>query len=932
MQDRGMTATVDRLRTILAEHYTIGRELGRGGMATVYLAHDLKHDRQVAVKVLRPDLAQALGPPRFLREIRIASKLTHPNIIPLYDSGTSDGLLFYVMPYVAGESLRERIHREGPLPVAEAVSIAREVAEALDYAHEEDVVHRDIKPGNILLEAGRAVIADFGLARAIDAASDDVSSSGLAVGTPTYMSPEQSTGSDQVDGRSDIYSLGCVLFEMLAGEPPFTGPSAQSIAAKHLRQRPPGLETVRPNVPGRVLNAVRQALEKVPADRFQRAQDFARALTVEEPPTPRRKENRLPVRWLVAGGLAALMLLALAWVVGLRDSVSQRSPLGIVVLPFQSVSSTELSGNRQPAPHLLLADALEWIPGLRAIDGSQLISAGDNGRAVPLRERLGAAKRLGGRYVVTGSTLPAGGGTRVSMELYSTDNGERIMRAVDSAPGTVLDIPIGRLAIQSVNVLASRERLDLGASRAILAASTSATAVGQLLQAYSRFRLGDLDAAAAALRSAIDADSACGLAYHRLSVIQTLRHDDSSAIAAINAGLARSNPLDRQSLARLKAQRHFVLGYGDSAIAAFQDAVLDDQTDVDAWYGLGEALFHFGAFAAHSPLDARAALDRVAALDSSFVLVYDHLLELALQADDRRGAEGYLRRLRVDDPWRPMREALVALQFSSERDRSSAFSRLQTMERPALAQVVISAMHGGRDPALADTVAGFLLGANRTPDDRHRGGQYRLIALAAQGRSIDAVSAWKAVAGDESFDPWIVQAALAGFPASDLAKPMYDWAWRQVEAGRSPDFRRSYWDEVRESFDALVDRATLAGDSAEATRLLQQIARAPRGSPADPGPEALRASLRARLALLAGDTTGAVGQLQRAVSRIAEPWTANYPLTAMGPQRYLLAELLRRRGDAAQARRWQDSFANSWAITDVLYLTRMGWLGHRPSR
>ena len=237
-------------------------------MATVYLARDLKHNRSVAIKVLRPDLAVSIGSARFIREIRIASRLTHPNILPLYDSGTSDGLLFYVMPHVAGESLRERIRREGPLPVDEAVNIAREVAEALDYAHQEDVVHRDIKPGNILLEAGRAVIADFGLARAIHAAADDVSSSGLAVGTPAYMSPEQSTGSDQVDGRSDIYSLGCVLFEMLAGEPPFTGSSAQSVAAKHLRQTPPSLETVRPNVPDRVLHAVRRALEKVSCQPF----------------------------------------------------------------------------------------------------------------------------------------------------------------------------------------------------------------------------------------------------------------------------------------------------------------------------------------------------------------------------------------------------------------------------------------------------------------------------------------------------------------------------------------------------------------------------------------------------------------------------------------------------------------------------------------
>jgi serine/threonine protein kinase len=927
-----MIDTVERLQTVLAERYAIDRELGRGGMATVYLARDLKHNRSVAIKVLRPDLAESIGSARFLREIRIASRLTHPNILPLYDSGTSDGLLFYVMPHVAGESLRDRIRREGPLPVGEAVNIASEVAEALDYAHQEDVVHRDIKPGNILLEAGRAVIADFGLARAIHAASDDVSSAGLAVGTPAYMSPEQSTGSDQVDGRSDIYSLGCVLFEMLAGEPPFTGPSAQSVAAKHLRQIPPSLETVRPNLPDRVLHAVRRALEKVPADRFQRAQDFARALTIEEPGPRRRIGNRPSTRWLLAGGLAALLLLAAVLVVSLRGSVSRRSELGVVIIPFQRVPTVELSDKSEPAPDLLLADALQWIPGLQPINGSQLVSSGHGSQTISLPELLRGARKLGGKYLLTGSSIPLAGGTRVSVELYSATDGARIMRAVDSAPGTALDIPIGRLAIQSLNVLVRRERLDLGASRAILAGTSSATAAGQMLQAYSRFSLGDLDAAAATIRSAINADSNCGLAYHRLSVVQTLRHDDPSALAAAEAGLARGDHLDRQSLVRLKAQRQFVLGYGDSAIAAFQDAVLDDNTDIDAWYGLGEALFHFGAFAAHSPMDARAALDRVAALDSSFAPVYYHLLELALEQGDGRAAERYFGRLRVDDPWRPMWQALVTIQFGPARERSAALSRLRTVERPALAQVVISAMHGGRDPALADTVAGFLLGADRTPDDRRRGAQYRLVALAAQARSIDAVNAWKAVAGDESFDAWIVQAALAGFPTADLAKPMYDWARRQVAARRSPDFRRPYWDEVRESFDALVDGATLAGDSAEVTGLLWQIEQAPRGSPTDPGPETLRASLRARLALLAADTTRAIDLLQTAVSRIAEPWTANFPLTAMGPQRYLLAELLGSQGNAAQARRWQDSFANSWAITDVLYLARMGRLERRSTR
>jgi eukaryotic-like serine/threonine-protein kinase len=305
-----MVEAVERLRTVLAEHYAIERELGRGGMAIVYLAQDLKQTRPVAIKILSPSLMESLGTSRFVREIRIASRLTHPNILPLHESGEAEGLLYYVMPFVTGESLRDRVRREGQLPVADAVRIAQEVASGLAYAHGENVVHRDIKPANILLEAGHAVIADFGLARAIHAAVlDDLSSAGLAVGTPAYMSPEQSAGG-LVDGRSDVYSLGCVLYEMLAGEPPFTGPSAQAIAAKHLMLPPPPLRTVRPVVSPGIVAAINRALEKVPADRFQTAEEFATALTSRDTPATGGSLRRT-IGWsaLLLAGLVALGML-----------------------------------------------------------------------------------------------------------------------------------------------------------------------------------------------------------------------------------------------------------------------------------------------------------------------------------------------------------------------------------------------------------------------------------------------------------------------------------------------------------------------------------------------------------------------------------------------------------------------------------------------
>src|SRR5207245_2590277 len=264
------------LQAALAERYTIERELGRGGMAIVYLAQDLRHHRPVAIKVLKPEIAGALGPERFLQEIEIAAGLTHPHILPLHDSGEAAGFLYYVMPYVEGESLRDRLRRERQLPVEEAVRIAREVATALSYAHSQDVVHRDIKPENILLSGGEAVVADFGIARAITAAAaGTLTETGIAIGTPGYMSPEQATESERLDGRSDIYSLGCMLYEMLAGEPPYTGANARSVIAKQLTDPVPSVRRLRDTIPPAIDAAVSKALAKAPADRLVTRAQFA---------------------------------------------------------------------------------------------------------------------------------------------------------------------------------------------------------------------------------------------------------------------------------------------------------------------------------------------------------------------------------------------------------------------------------------------------------------------------------------------------------------------------------------------------------------------------------------------------------------------------------------------------------------------------------
>jgi serine/threonine-protein kinase len=316
-----VTDTTNRIAAALADRYRIERELGVGGMATVYLAHDIRHDRDVAIKVLHPDLGAALGGERFLAEIRTTARLQHPHILPLLDSGEADGLLYYVMPLVTGETLRARLTREQQLPIDDALRIAREVADALGYAHALGIIHRDIKPENILLQGGHALVADFGIALAVQTAGGArMTQTGLSLGTPQYMSPEQAMGERTIDARSDIYALGAVTYEMLAGDPPFSGSSVQAIVAKVLTEKPTPLHTLRDTVPPGVEHAVLTALAKLPADRFAIAAEFANALadrtgvTAVHTAPPASAGQGLWTRVAVAGnvvlaaGLVAMLL------------------------------------------------------------------------------------------------------------------------------------------------------------------------------------------------------------------------------------------------------------------------------------------------------------------------------------------------------------------------------------------------------------------------------------------------------------------------------------------------------------------------------------------------------------------------------------------------------------------------------------------------
>jgi serine/threonine-protein kinase len=419
---------LEQLRTALGQRYRVEHELGQGGMAIVLLAGDLKHHRRVAIKLLKPELSAVLGSERFLREIEIAAPLQHPHILPLYDSGEADGLLYYVMPFVDGESLRQRLARDGPLPIGDALGIAREIADALQYAHDHGVVHRDIKPENIMLSGGHALVADFGIAKALSAAGvEHLTLSGMVLGTPLYMSPEQISGT-AVDGRSDQYSLACTLYEALTGRPPFSGPSPQAVLARHSIDPVPGVSAAGRAVPPPVEAAIKRAMAKDPAERFASMRGFVRALesSAAESTQPVRVvagagAGRKWQRAAIAGLAAAALAVGSWWAVAKRTDVGSRPPAAnavtaIAVLPFRdSASSAEGSYLGDGMTDGLIADLAE-IGSLKVISRSSGAAAEGSaeGAARPLAE---LARELGVDGVVRGWVRRTGDTVSVSVRL-----------------------------------------------------------------------------------------------------------------------------------------------------------------------------------------------------------------------------------------------------------------------------------------------------------------------------------------------------------------------------------------------------------------------------------------------------------------------------------------------------------------------------------
>ncbi|MGK2963762.1 MAG: protein kinase domain-containing protein [Gemmatimonadaceae bacterium] len=574
---------LDRLEKALSGTYEIRRELGRGGMATVFLAHDLKHDREVALKVLHDALSSSLGPDRFLREIKVAARLNHPHILPLHDSGEADGLLYYVMPYVEGESLRARLNRLGKLPLEEALYLARGIAGALDYAHRQRVIHRDIKPENVMLHEGEAMVMDFGIAKAVSVASGDtLTQMGMMVGTPAYVSPEQAAGESEVDGRSDQYSLSCMLYEILSGRKAFEGSTAQAVLSKRFSDPVPSLRKVEPTIPDEIDEAISKALSKEPRERFTTSSEFAKALIWPKVTTPADQ---------------AAMKQATA-------------PKSIAVLPFTDMSAERENGYFTDGMAEEIINALTTIKALRV--ASRTSSFAFKGTTEDIRQ---VGRKLDVATVLEGSVRKAGMKLRITAQLVDVADGYQLWsQRYDRDMEDVFAIQdeIAQNIVKALSVILSDDE-----KRAIEKVPTANVEAYECYlrgrQFFHQFQKSSLEFARQMFARAIDIDPTYALAYAGMadscSILYT--NFDASEVNLRNADTASMRALE---LGPELAEAHVARGHAVSlqgrraeAEAEFETALNLNPQLFDAAYMYGRALVAQGNLEKAAKMFERAA-------------------------------------------------------------------------------------------------------------------------------------------------------------------------------------------------------------------------------------------------------------------------------------------------------------------------------------
>jgi eukaryotic-like serine/threonine-protein kinase len=629
------------LQAALGPHYRVERELGRGGMGVVFLAVDTTLDRQVAIKVVHPELAPHESiTRRFLAEARTIARLRHPNIVAIHAAGSADGLLYYVMDEVAGESLRQRLTREGRISPENAARIVSDLAAALDAAGRAGVVHRDVKPENVLLDetSGRALLADFGIARAVAAeASGSSTGQGVAVGTPVYMSPEQAAGED-IDTRSDLYALGVVAYEMLAGHPPFQG-SHRVVVSKHIAERPVPIERVRPETPEHLAAAVMRALEKQPSDRWQSGEELRQALTGQRLASRPRGQTR---RRLIGAGVAGLAIL------GALIGLARRTPgppagvnprHSILVLPFNNLrGERSVDWLRDGSVSMLGLNLSQWND-LTVVDHERLhdlmtrhrLRAGDD-IGLDMARRL--AREAGVWTVVLGDFTPAGDSLHLVARVFDVASGKRVdVARVDDRSGTDVRPLFDELAAKLLDLSGAPNEIRIGLARST---TSSLEAFRAYLRGVEQLNRWDLVGAERDLQRAIAIDSTFGLAYYKLALTRgwMAGTEDTVSERLMLRATTYSANLPAHERTVINAYRAFIGDQYEEARSLYGQLIARDKGDADAWYGLGEAWYHDTAGIDEAPFWTQSlrAFKRTLSLDPNYSLAYDHVQQMLSMA------------------------------------------------------------------------------------------------------------------------------------------------------------------------------------------------------------------------------------------------------------------------------------------------------------
>lgn len=882
-----------RVAAALAERYEILGLAGEGGMALVFRGRSAE-GRDVAIKVFRPELSSQLTEARFLREAEIAGKLEHQGIVPVLESGTADDLLYFVMPYIEGGTLAARLRQEGPLPIDDVLRVTREVGAALSHAHEAGYIHRDVKPSNIMLGADGAKIADFGVARALSSAGGDrLTLSGFSVGTPRYMSPEQGAGNSSLDTRTDQYSLACVVFEMLVGEPPFTGPTAKAVIARHIGETPPSVGVVRPGTPGGVAAAVRRALAKNAADRYATVPDFIEALSAElpDPPSPSRRRRTIAI------AAVAIVLAVVAFFL-LRPRVGLDPNRVLVFAPIDTASAGGVNENVAT----YIGYVLEGTDPLRWEEARDWLDADVAPSSLASRERASVTRRAGARYFIDGTVLRFADSVTVVMRLWNAATDARVDLQGWSGPPDASEAKLGAIAVGQLlgSIIEPGRPIDLGDLK-----DRSQLAIAKFLQGEVEYRNTRFAAALERYDEAVEQDSAFAIAAVKGAQAAGWLEDHAAAAQLADLAIRYDSLLPAKYRSFIRGVQAYHAGRSDSALAELTSTTDRFPEWAEGWTALAEVYYHLMPDEANLDSLARASFDRALRLDTTFAPPLYHLAEMSIRDGDLDDARARIRRLEVVSPDRQIELQLELMIRCAESGPASipwaaiadtanyaVLAAAQAMSpSPALRPCAEAAADAALRPGTGEAwgalfVLQSLLLAHGQRDS--------LLALLRSDRAVP-LSGERLLLIDAVADPALATVAESVYTElktgfEDRPSPalwlMLEWA---AASGRTDDVR---------SLAAIFESRAASGQRVDS--LFHGIA-------------------QVRLAAAEGDTDRALAVLGRLRPTGQKAGLVWLPWESLVAERLLHAELLAGRGSAEEARRIATEALSHRAVAELLF-------------